>query len=61
MKECVLTEGMANASDATDVTALALNTSDTITAIMLPTWCTKFHYIYHMQNIACDYNQARTL
>ena len=61
MNACVLTEGMANASDATDVTALALNASDTIPAIMLPTCCTKFHYIYHMQNIACDYNQTHTL
>ena len=32
-----LTEGMANVNDATDVTALALNRSDTIPAIMLPT------------------------
>ena len=33
-----LTEGMANANDATDVNALALNRSDTKPAIMLPVY-----------------------
>ena len=45
---CILTEGMANVSDATDVTALALSRSDTIPAIMLPTWSNKLSlYLSH--------------
>ena len=46
-----LTEGMANTNDATDVTALALNRSDTKPAIMLPVIMYIHKYISYIANI----------